>query len=187
MTTRLTDEVLANVHGDLNQRHELHPVNNQLIAAILDRMDEITVDGYDADAAAAALFAFGTVVGSQHVNAPHGASLQDINTFLAAMATLTGQALHSQTHAVAEEPQQGTTTVVRFDSIPWPPDRREHVPAAIVGALPTAYQLEALRQYRAARGLPTLISISRLTAAEVNQAVQWWNLRAAMLDMENPQ
>ena len=194
MTTRLTDQVLANVHNDLDKCHELHPVNSRLIAAILDRMDEITVDGYDADAAAAALFAFGTVVGPQTVTAPAGATLQDINTFLATIATLTGQMLHAQTHAVAEAPEPEAWrslpgeggTVTWFDSVPWPPDPRERIPTAAVGMMPTAYQLEALRQFRRKRGQPPLINVFALTAMQVNQAVIWWNTRAAMLDMEQP-
>lgn len=194
MTTRLTQQVLANVHGDLSKCHELHPVNNRLIAQILDTMDELTVDGYDADAAAAALLAFGYVVGSQQVSAPAGASLQDINTFLATMATLAGQMLHAQTHAVAEapEPEEWRSlpgeggNVARFDSIPWPLDRRVHMPTAVVGQRITEYHLEALRQYQEARGLRSLIDVFGLTAAQVNEAVTWWNHRAAMLGMQDP-
>jgi len=177
--TRLTDNVLANVHGDLRRRLELHPANNQLIAEILNRMDEITVDGYDADAAAAAMFAYSAVLGSHKVTAPAGATHQDVVEYLATMATLTGQSLHAQTHAEAEpEPQTGPRS--------WPPDRRERIPVAVVGTVPTPYHLEALRQYQAARGLRGLISVAALTTAEVNRAVTWWNHRAAMLDLENP-
>lgn len=194
MTTRLTDQVLANVHGDMRAGADLDPTENQLIAEVLNRMDEATVDGYDPDAAAAGLFAFASVLRSAQFEAAEDATPEDIVQYFATMAAYTGQALHAQTHVVAEapEPQRArpyaavVQAVMEHDAIPWPPDRRERIPLAIVGALPTAYQLEALRQFRSARGLPTLISISGLTAAEVNRAVTWWNHRAAMLSMEQP-
>lgn len=195
MTTRLTDDVLANIHGDMQRGIDLHPVNNQLMAEILNRMDQVTIDGYDSDAAAAALFAYASVLGSHQITAPAGATHQDVAEFLATMATLTGQALHAQTHAVAEELEpavHATVTVERVHAAlalatRWPPDRREPIRTAVVGAVPEPYQLEALRQYRTARGLPGLVNVVTLTAAEVNQAVTWWNHRAAMLSMENPQ
>lgn len=204
MTTRLTDDVLATVHRDMRACIEIDPLNNVFIAEVLNCMDQATVDGYDADAAAASLFAFAAVIRTAQLAATVDAKPGDIVQYLASMATLTGQALHAQTHAVAgaEEPvtypkprwhtsaevpqawrdlPRSAPQVVTFDSVPWPPDRRESIPTAMVGALPTPYQLEALRQYRAALGLPTLISVAGLTAADVNRAVTWWNHRAAML------
>lgn len=189
MTTRLTDQVLANIHGDMRKGTDIYPRNNQLVAEVLNRLDEITVGGYDADACAAVMFAFGSVIGSHEVTAPPGATAQDVNGFLATMATLMGQALHAQTHAVAQEPEPEPATtrvvaqVVNFDTTPWP-DQRASLALAIVGDRATAHQIEALRQYRAARGLSPFISVVGLTAAEVNQAVTWWNHRAAMLEME---
>jgi hypothetical protein len=76
-TTRLTDQVLANIHGDMRKGLDLDPRNNQLMAEVLNRLDLITADGYDADAAAAAMFAFSSALSSQEVTAPPGATHQD--------------------------------------------------------------------------------------------------------------
>lgn len=185
MTTRLTDQVLANVHGDMRAGPELDPTDNQFIAEVLNRLDDATVDGYDADAAAAGLFAFASVLRSAQFVASEEATPEDVIQYLAMMAAYTGQALHAQTHVTAEEPEHATTAI-RFDSIPFSPDRRVHMPTAVVGQRITEYHLEAIRQFRSARGLPSLISISGLTAAQVNEAVTWWNHRAAMLGMQDP-
>lgn len=192
MTTRLTDQVLANVHSDMAACVELDPLNNQFMAEVLNDMDQITVDGYDADAAAASLFAFASVLRNALLAASAEATVGDIVRYLATMATLTGQAMHAQTHAVAQEPTNGAAvTVERVHAAlalaaRWPPDRRETLPAVVAGQAPEPYMLEALRQYRAARGLSPLLNVITLTAAHVNEAVTWWNHRAAMLNLENP-
>lgn len=210
MTTRLTDDVLARVHCDMIAGADLAPTENQLIAAVLNGMDDATVDGYDSDAAAAGLFAFAAAVRSTQFGVRETANpaeiVRELTTYIATMAAFTGQALHAQTHAVAEAPEperdrgpalpteqprpwrnlpQGSTAVIEFDKVPWPPDRRKTLPTVIVGQAPEPYMLEAVRQYRAARGLPALIAVP-VTAKQVNEAVTWWNHRAAMLAMEEP-
>jgi hypothetical protein len=207
VTTRLTDQVLANVHGDMRRNADIDPMNNMFMAEVLNRMDDVTVNGYDADAAAASLFAYASVLRTAQLATTVDATLSDIVEYLASMATLTGQALHAHTHATGEEPEPMTYSkpqwlteepeewrnlprsapqTITFDTVPWPPDRRETLPTVIVGQRPEPYMLEAVRQFRSVRGHPVFINVITLTAAQVNEAVTWWNHRAAMLRMEQP-
>lgn len=177
--TTFTSEALASIHEQLAQCHELPPANNQVIAGVLDTLDSLIVGEYDADAAAAGLFAFAGVLRERQVIPLPGASTRDVVDFIADLASFTGQKLHAATHTTtAPEPLA-------------PVDPARPISFAVAGGQPTREQWEALHTYRAAMFLPPLSAWRTgsvwargpltITAAIMNEAIVWWNRRAAAL------
>lgn len=171
--TTFTAEVLATIHGELAQRYELHPLNNQVIANVFDALDLLTVGEYDADGAAAGLLAFAAVLRARQAIPLPGATLRDVVDFIADLASLSAQSLHSTTHTIAPA------------EAPLPVDPTRRVPNATAGSQPTREQWEAHHAYREAMFLPPLTAWTKgplgITASIMNEAIEWWNRRAAAL------
>jgi hypothetical protein len=113
-TTRrvqLDPGILGELRISKDDCQSIHPTNGMLIAETLKALDSVTVDGYDAESAAAAFLAFATVLQGMRRSIP--VDPDGLLAYLGSIAAEIGRALHD---LAAGQDQLSTTETAAPDS-----------------------------------------------------------------------